>query len=248
MGSRRPGCAAGLWSGCLVALTLASSVFAIQQPFLPVETAHPLVRRQGCIANFFSCADQGVAFSGVCCQNGQICALDTNNNPACCPGNAVCTGTAPASFVTPSPQTTAVSYVPNVYFSFPYVATYFANPSACSQAVSQCSANFAACTTQLGGQVGGNFGVTIIVPGGSGTTITGNAGVSVPAASATSICSSLSAAACSNLQPSMCTMTGTVAGGFYFGTGNAAARPTPAPGLARYVAAGVVGVAGLGFV
>lgn len=45
----------------------------------------------------------------------------------------------------------------------------------------------------------------------------------------------------------MCTMTGTTAGGFYFGTdtGNAAARPTAAAagvGLAGAVAAGIAGL------
>jgi hypothetical protein len=107
------------------------------------------------------------------------------------PSSAVCTGTAPASFVTPGPAaTTAASYVPNVYFSFPYIATYFANPGHCSAALSQCSANHAACITRLagGGGVGGEFGVTIVVPGGGGTTIAAGGGVTYAAASATSIC------------------------------------------------------------
>ncbi len=58
-----------------------------QRPFRPVETAAALHRRQqnGCLANFYSCADQGSAFNGVCCQLGQSCALDANNQPACCP-------------------------------------------------------------------------------------------------------------------------------------------------------------------
>jgi len=92
--------------------------------------------------------------------------------------------------VTPGPPTpTAVSYVPNAYFSFPYAATYFANPGYCSAAVSQCSANYAACTAQLGGQGGGGAGyaVTIVVPGGGGTTVAG-AGVTYAASSASSIC------------------------------------------------------------
>ncbi|KAJ4295772.1 hypothetical protein N0V88_004474 [Collariella sp. IMI 366227] len=66
---------------------------------------------------------------------------------------AICTGTIPASFATPNPTvapTTAVSYVPNAFFSFPYIATSFANAAHCSAAVSQCSANYAACTAQLG--------------------------------------------------------------------------------------------------
>ncbi|KAK0628142.1 hypothetical protein B0T17DRAFT_487771 [Bombardia bombarda] len=239
----------------LLILAFATSVCAIQQrqPFQPVETAKPIAKRQssqgqGCIANFFSCADQGAVFNGVCCQTGQRCALDASNSPACCPTNAVCTGTAPASFVTPMPTTAPVSFVPNAYFSFPYIATYFVDAGACSQAVSECSANYGACTSQLDGQLGsGPYGVTIVVPGGGGTTVTGGAQVNYGTASASSICSSLSSVACSGLQPSMCTMTGTTAGGFYFGTGtgNAAARPTAAcgRGLVGAVAAGVAGFA-----
>ncbi|KAK4131977.1 hypothetical protein BT67DRAFT_451469 [Trichocladium antarcticum] len=248
-----------LWGGhLLLTLALASAVCASLQPFRPVETAAPAVaKRQGCLANFYSCADQGVAFDGVCCQNGQRCALDTNNSPACCPADAVCTGTAPASFIAPGPTATAVSYVPNAYFSFPYIATYFAHSGFCSAAVSQCSANHAACTAQLGGQDGpaGGHAVTIVVPGGGGTTVTAGAGAGagagVGAASATSICNSLSSEACSGLQPSMCTMSGTTAAGFYFGTesDNGAARPTVAAAAAAcagLVGAVVVGVAGLG--
>ncbi|KAG7292303.1 hypothetical protein NEMBOFW57_002338 [Staphylotrichum longicolle] len=241
--SRSPG------TPLLLVLAWASAVCASVQPFWPVETASPVAKRQTCLANFFSCADQGATFNGICCQNGQRCALDANNNPACCPNGAVCTGTAPASFVTPGPSVpTAVSYVPNAYFSFPYAATYFANPGYCSAAVSQCSANYAACTAQLGGQGGGaGYAVTIVVPGGGGTTVAG-AGVTYAASSASSICNSLSSAACSGLQPSMCTMSGTTAGGFYFGTetGNAAARPTAAAACAGLVGVVAAGVAGLG--
>lgn len=74
-------------SGGLLLMTLAfaSAVGASLQPFRPVETAAPLVKRQGCLPNFYSCADQGAVFSNICCQNGQRCALDAANNPACCP-------------------------------------------------------------------------------------------------------------------------------------------------------------------
>jgi hypothetical protein len=201
---------------------------------------------------------------------------DSNSLPAF---SAVCTGTAPATFVTPgAAQTTAVSYVPNVYFSFPYVATYFANPGYCSAAVSQCSANYAACTSQLGGSGGAGYAVTIVVPGGGGTTVTAGGGISVAPAAATTICTilfpvfphshmlgrwravrltdslaritgnSLSSAACRGLQQSWCTLTGTSAGGFSFGTetGNAAARPTAAAACAGLVGAVAMGVAGMG--
>ncbi|KAL2168459.1 hypothetical protein VTG60DRAFT_7261 [Thermothelomyces hinnuleus] len=239
--------------GLLLVLAWASATCSSMQPFQPVETAAAIARRQqSCIANFFSCADQGPAFEGTCCQNGQRCALDANNDPACCPTNAVCTGTAPASFVTPDPAgaTTAVSYVPNEFFSFPYVATSFANPGHCSAAVMQCSSNYAACTSQLarvGGSGDGGYAVTVVVPGGGGTTVTAAAGISVDAAAATSICNSLSSAACGSLQPSMCTRFGTAADGFYFGTGtgNPAARPTAAA-CAGVVGVFAAGVAGLG--
>jgi hypothetical protein len=69
----------------LFTLTWASTVCASLQPFLPVETAAAVAKRQACLSNFYSCADQGAAFNGICCQNGQRCALDANNNPACCP-------------------------------------------------------------------------------------------------------------------------------------------------------------------
>ncbi|KAK4239452.1 hypothetical protein C8A03DRAFT_14149 [Achaetomium macrosporum] len=236
----------------LLVLAWAGTACGNLQPFRPAETAAAIAKRQECLANFFSCADQGAAFSNVCCQNGQRCALDANNNPACCPGGAVCTGTAPASFVTPSPATaTAVSYVSNPYFSFPYIATYFANPGYCSAAVSQCSANYAACTSQLGGPgAGAGYAVTIVVPGGGGTTVTAGASATVGAASATSICSSLSSVACSGLQTSMCTLSGTSASGFYFGTetGNVGARPTAAAACARLAGAVAAGVAGLGII
>lgn len=239
--------------GLFLVLAWASVVCASLQPFQPVETAAPVAKRQqsACLANFFSCADQGPAFDGVCCQNGQRCALDASESPACCPTNAVCTGTAPESFVPPgAAATTAASYVPNVFFSFPYVATYFANPGHCSAAISQCSANYAACTSQLAEQDGSGAGyaVTVVVPGGGGTTVAAAGGISVGPAAATSICNSLSSAACGDLQPSMCTMTGTSAGGFYFGTdsGNAAARPTGVAACAGLVGAVAAGVAGLG--
>ncbi|KAK0656035.1 hypothetical protein B0T16DRAFT_26497 [Cercophora newfieldiana] len=231
-----------------LAAALTSSVSAGQQPFFPVQTPPAqakAVRRQDCIANFYSCADQGAAFNGVCCANGQRCRLDANNQPACCPVNAVCTGTAPTEFVAPTPT---VAFVPNPYFSFPFIATSFNGPGACSQAASQCNANYNACTAQLEGQgeLGGSYQVTIAVPGAGGipgTTLVGNGGVTYPTASATSICSSLSIVACRSLQPSMCAAAGTSNAGFWVGTGGAnVARPT----LACIAIA--AGIAGLGLV
>lgn len=76
-----------------------SPIVHAQQPFMPVETARALSgstlegnvleKRQGCISNFFSCSGVGAAFSDVCCQYGYTCALDQNNQPACCPVKCV---------------------------------------------------------------------------------------------------------------------------------------------------------------
>lgn len=137
----------------------------------------------------------------------------------------VCTGTAPATAPLP---TAAASYVPNSYFPFPYAPATFHNSAACSSAVSQCSVNFAACMTDL--QEGNGYAVTIIVPGGGGTTVGAETSVG---ASATPICSSLSSVACSGLQSTQCAQ---------YGTANMAALP-------RQTMACIVGVAaGLGAV
>ncbi|CAM1507373.1 Fc.00g070140.m01.CDS01 [Cosmosporella sp. VM-42] len=160
-----------------------------------------LFRRDGtCPANTFQCSEElGSAFSDICCQTGQTCALDANNSPACCPSGAVCTGTAPATAATGAPVA-AVSYVPNSYFSFPYAPTSYDNRDTCSSAVKACSRNYDSCVSVLGD--GGSYGVTIDVPGGGGTTVAG-VGANV-GASATPICSSLSSEACSDLEATQC--------------------------------------------
>ncbi|KAH7026348.1 uncharacterized protein B0I36DRAFT_249062 [Microdochium trichocladiopsis] len=194
----------------------------------------PLQRAVSCPGGYFSCEDRGSAFLGVCCRNGQLCALDGNNQAACCPQGNVCTGVAPSGTGAP-----AVSYVPNTYFPFPYVATSFSNSGACSAAVSQCNANYQACTADLAGANNG-YGVTIVVPGGGGTTVAPTRpAVALP--TATSVCQSLSREACHGLQGSQCTQTGTN-NGFIIGTGNAA-RPTAAcmAGVLAGVGFGLVG-------
>lgn len=198
----------------------------------PVEALFPRQTNTGCISGTYSCADQGSAFSGICCANGQSCSLDAQNSPACCPSGDVCTGTAPSSYRPPS--TTSASFVANPYFSFPYIVTSFSNAAACSRAVSQCSANYAACTANLEG-VGG--GVTVVV--GGSTTISGSAATTFPTSTATSLCSSLSSVACFGIQSSVCTAGST--GVFSVGSANAAARPTgmPCVGIVAGMAAGV---------
>ncbi|CAN8099059.1 unnamed protein product [Discula destructiva] len=201
----------------------------------PVEALFPRQTSSGCISGTYSCSDQGSVFSGICCANGQLCALDAQNSPACCPSGNVCTGTAPSSYRPPS--TTSASFVANPYFSFPYIVTSFSNAGACSRAVSQCSVNYAACTAALEGVTGGG-GVTVVV-GGSTTIGGGAAAVTYPTSTATSVCSSLSSVACFGIQGSVCTAGST--GVFSVGTANAAARPTGVPcvGVVAGVAAGI---------
>lgn len=239
-------------------LTHSPAALAQLQPFFPAETATPTAGRlraahpvqelfarqtNGCIAGTNSCANQGSAFNGICCADGQTCALDADNSPACCPSGAVCTGTAPSSFRPPT--TTAVSYVPNNYFSFPYIATSFSNEGACSRAVSQCSANYAACTQDLGG-AGGGGAVTVVVPAGNGqtTTIGANAGATLPTASASSVCQSLSSVACHSIQGSYCEAGSTA--GFTVGSANAAPTHLPCMGVVAGVAAAGVGFGMMG--
>lgn len=239
-------------------LTHTPAVAAELQLFFPAETATPTVGRlraahpvhelfarqtDGCIAGTNSCANQGSAFDGICCAEGQTCALDADNSPACCPSGAVCTGTAPSSYRPPT--TTPVSYVPNSYFSFPYIATSFSNEGACSSAVSQCSANYDACTAGLEGS-GGGGAVTVVVPAGNGgtTTIGGNAGTTLPTASATSVCQSLSSVACHSIQGSYCEAGSTA--GFTVGSANAAPTRMPCMGVVAGVAVAGMGLGMMG--
>lgn len=175
---------------------------------VPTTSLHgppPLLRpRAGCPANTYHCpASLGPAFNDICCENGQICATDSNNNPACCPQGAVCTGTAPAT--APTAPAGSPSYVLNSYFPFPYASTTFGNSAACSSAVQSCSRNYDACLTKL--QNGNGYHVTVAVPGDTGTTVTGGGG-SFPGSQATYICSSLSLVACEAVGSATCTSFG----------------------------------------
>ncbi|PHH84497.1 hypothetical protein CDD83_1855 [Cordyceps sp. RAO-2017] len=196
--------------------------------FVSAATASLLAREQ-CPANTFQCPSSlGVAFKDVCCLNGQRCALDANNSPACCPSGAICTGTAP--IVTPGGSpTAAVSYVPNQYFPFPFAAASFGNSASCASAVAACSSNYGACVTKLQGN--GGFAVTVNVPGGIGTTV-GGSDQSL-GGSATSICSSLSSQACSNLEATKC-------GSFGQGSGTSTIRCSLSTIKALIAGAGVV--------
>lgn len=113
----------------------------------------------------------------------------------------VCTGAAPSGNPTAT-ASEAVSYVSNSYFSFPFAPTDFDDSAACESAVDACSENFEVCTANLAGG-GGNFQVTVEVPGGGGITV-GGSGQDLGQAEATSVCSSLSSEACSALEATSC--------------------------------------------
>ncbi|EPE03224.1 hypothetical protein F503_01962 [Ophiostoma piceae UAMH 11346] len=134
-----------------------------------------------CPANYYSCESQGSQFDNICCPFDAACSLGSDNKPACCPAAAVCTGDAPATYVT---ATVVASYVPNAYYSFPYLvpsnvaaATALANADACSAVVQECSSIYSLCTSSLE----------------AATTAT------YASATAASICSSLKGAACGGL-------------------------------------------------
>ncbi|KAI0011261.1 hypothetical protein F4779DRAFT_235595 [Xylariaceae sp. FL0662B] len=215
----------------------AATSLALADPLNPLEYGDffdysPIQKRDiTCPSNYFSCEDRGEQFAGTCCENGQLCALDAQSQAACCPTSATCTGVAPTG------ASATPSFVSNTYFQFPYIPTSFANPAACTSALSQCARNYRACVSELGGSNPG-YAVTIVVPGGGGTTVAATH-ATVPSATATSVCSSLSSEACYDLQSSQCAQAGTTSG-FVIGDGNHAARPTAA------CVAGVIAGVGLG--
>ena len=204
-----------------------------------------------------SCSNIG---ADVCCGKKAVCALDQAGNVACCPDNAVCTGTisagvAPTNAPSPGLSTAAptaaithaisgTSTLSNQYYPFPVLQTPYANAADCSTSFSSCQAESAKCT---GFVEGGGYGVTV---SGENGQITQQA--AIPVQSAESICSSLSQEACHGLQLAQCSTLGGAAssahGSFVAGgSSNAGAAPTRcrimygmglgvAVGLARQVA------------
>ncbi|KIH91318.1 hypothetical protein SPBR_01918 [Sporothrix brasiliensis 5110] len=124
-----------------------------------------------CPAHYYSCASQGSQFDGICCPYDQVCALAGDSRPACCPLGAVCTGNAPSTYVT---TTAAASYVPNGFYSFPYLlpagiaaTTALADNNACAAVVQQCIRTFSQCTSALENS-GISSGSNNVGPGGDG--------------------------------------------------------------------------------
>ncbi|KAJ6445528.1 Conserved oligomeric Golgi complex subunit 8 [Purpureocillium lavendulum] len=211
-----------LFAMAALALARSAAATASTQPpvvlvlatYAPAATPLALFARdQQCPVDTLPCPTSlGAAFKDICCQNGQTCALDANNAPACCPSGAVCTGTAPASAPTGG-ATAPVSYVENPYFSFPYAPTTFGNSASCAAAGRACSSNYNACVTGLQGS--GGYGVTVNVPGGGGTTVGGGTAGNL-GASATPLCSSLSSKACARLDATKCSSYGQGSGASRF--------------------------------
>ena len=197
-------------------------------PFTPPLSANSLlslVKRASKCGT--SCSSMG---ENVCCGKKAVCALDQAGNVACCPHDAVCTGTiATGANPTPKPLaaaavntfSAAISHaisatetVKNEFYPFPVLPTTYANEQECSSSYSSCQAESAKCTGFI---EGGMYGVTV---SGQGGQITNQP--AIPASSAESICSSLSQAACHGLQLSACpSITGGVPsasnGGFVVG-------------------------------
>lgn len=66
------------------AFALATDDLAI--PTYNAATTQFLFGRAQCPGNTFPCPTSlGAIFSDICCQSGQLCALDANNKAACCP-------------------------------------------------------------------------------------------------------------------------------------------------------------------
>lgn len=190
-----------------------------------------LIRRDGnCPANANSCTTLVPAAVGACCPATAACSLDAVGVLACCPYGSYCTGTIgiPATVVpvvtttgtgttvvvntatqTVAVVTGTVSYVPNIYFPFPYISATFGNGAACTSATAACASNYAICTAKLQGA--GGYGVTVVAPGGGGITVAAATGASnLASAVATSICSSLSSVGCGGGVLNCATVTGTV--------------------------------------
>lgn len=243
----------------------------------PIQYARgqPLIlhKRQNCPTGYNNCGSLGPGADAACCPTDQNCAVDAGDHVACCPFNAVCTGTidgtitvsatttdgAPTlgattdTFDSANPTVTGVfgggSTVPNVYYPFVYIPTSYANAALCSSAWTSCQAESTSCFAS----VAGINGVTVSGIAG-GTTITGSSGAVVSAAS--SICSTLSVSACYRLQVQNCAQFGDNGNGAATANGATSAngattangagpRPTPCPGMVYAMGAGaVVGAAG----
>ncbi|ESZ89803.1 hypothetical protein SBOR_9809 [Sclerotinia borealis F-4128] len=196
-----------------------------------------LVKRAGnCPSNFNSCSTFNAADGGACCPTSATCSTDASHNIACCAIGASCTGTVTISPTTGTPASVSATvtgaYVSNAYFPFPILPTSYANSAACASATNSCAKNYALCTVDLEGGMGG--AVTVSAPNGGVTVAPSTpSGGYLGSVSAASVCQSLSSVACAAVESAGCGQFGTKAAtttdSFVIGTNGVGAmipRPT----------------------
>lgn len=72
-----------LWVG-LVAGQAAAATSPATATYAPASFIFR--RQESCPANTFRCSQElGEQFADICCASGQTCALDADDEPACCP-------------------------------------------------------------------------------------------------------------------------------------------------------------------
>ena len=209
-----------------------------------------LHKRQNCPTGYDSCSGLGSGGDAACCYTNLNCDFDDAGHVACCPSNAVCTGTIDGTIAYSVTTTTGVTAavtgayggggtVPNVFYpSYTYMPTGFANAGVCSSAWTACQSQSTSCFVAVAGQ----NGVTVAGVAG-GITQLGVTGTAL--SSASSICSSLSERACYNLQETNCAQFSNGAGGVTVAANAGRPRQTACPGMVYAIGAGaVVGAAG----
>lgn len=86
----------------VIALLLFSTLAKAQQ-WTPAPTPAP---GAACPQGTYQCPSSlGSLFADICCANGQTCALDNNNNPACCPQGYVSLSHSSFFLLAPNPLT-----------------------------------------------------------------------------------------------------------------------------------------------
>ncbi|KIX04907.1 uncharacterized protein Z518_05778 [Rhinocladiella mackenziei CBS 650.93] len=232
-----------------------------------------LVKRQNCDSGYNPCSNVGA--DTVCCPSDTNCALDEAGHVACCPFNAVCTGTIDGSITGTSSTTSSQGPVLGGTTTSSTTATSFPGFTSETTGVAGggstvpnnfypfiyiptsyanadlCSTAYSSCQTASTScfvSLAGANGVTVSGLGG-GITVQGASGTII--SSASSICSSLSAQGCYNLQETQCSIFGSGSGVTpttttgFVQVGNGP-RQTAGPGMLYAAGAGaVVGAAGV---
>lgn len=192
------------------------------------EDGLELIKRQtGCASGYSPCSNLNAP--GLCCRTNQVCSADGANHVACCPINALCTGTiVPVGGVTASPASTTPFVIASTTQNGPSIGTASATfvqsgtasyvrstvpnqyypiayiPTTYTNAAA-CSSAYTSCQSDAASctsaLANGVQGITVSAPNG-GATITAIA--SLGSSSASSICSSLSLQACYQLTVEAC--------------------------------------------